>query len=242
MLCEKCGTTNEDGAKFCVGCGNVFEAESAPAPEAEVYEEAPAPAENDFLKKIMKFAVPVAAVAVVVIILAIFGVFKDPAVKTLEKFLNATVKCDGKALYTLSVDPYQEEYWIEEEIYEDKAEIIDEYKDRADDTSDYLEDEYGKNVRIKKLEIKSVEKYDKKKIKALNEYLEECDYDAYNEGKNIIQNIRVIKAKVTVKGSEDDDSNTDEYVVYKMKGKWYVGSFAGLYDKDSIKDIIKEYK
>lgn len=239
MFCEKCGAPNDDTAKVCGSCG----AELAETATPETGAPAPAPVEeSSILSKILKIAVPAGAAIVAFIILACAGIFKPAHQKVLEKYVNSMVKANAKAYCEVAINPYDMEQAFESDFtdYENKKEMIEYYQDYLDEEKEELEDEYGKNLRAK-IKIKDVKKYTRKEIKALNEYISDLDYDGY-DGNKILQDIRVVKAKITIKGSEDDESNTDEFVVYKTKGKWYCGSIVGLYDKSSIKEAIKSVK
>ena len=186
------------------------------------------------VRKFIPAIISAGAVILLVIILLASGIFKSGSLKAVEKSMKATIKGDGKAVFELTMHPYALEEAIEDEEFEDKAEAIDEYKDRAEDVRDSLEDAYGKGLRVK-VEHKKTTKYKKSDIKKINEYLEEeHDYPA-----NYISALHVVKVKATIKGREDDDSETSEVVVAKVKGKWYMGEFPGLYSKSSIKDVIK---
>ena len=253
MFRERCGQANPDEAKFCEGCGANLEPVAAP-----VVEEASAPAGasvagvtaavtgafdsavdvvkgNDKLQKIIKIAIPIVAVILVLIILAACGVFTHGSEKALKKLYKAMAKGDGKAIYNLTIDPIELEKAIDSEYndIDSKEDYIEEFKENAEEELDDLEDEFGNRLKTK-VEIKKVTKYKKKEVKELGEYLEEhYDYEAKD-----LQDIRVLKAKVTIKGSEDDDSDTDEYVVAKIKGKWYVGGVGDLYSKDRIESVL----
>lgn len=250
MFCEKCGQANPDEAKFCEGCGadlKAVEVEEVVVGEEVAVEETPAAAEetnvfddvvesvknNDLVKKIISIAVPVVAVILAVIILASLGVFTHGSERAVKKYFKAMVKGDGKAVYNLTVDPYELEKYLDNEIYDDEADAIDEYIEDAEDTVDYLEDEYGERLKVK-VEVKKVTKYDKKEVKELAEHLAE-EYD-YDDG--ALKDIRVLKVKTTIEGKDDDDSDTGEIVVAKIKGKWYVNGVGNLYSKDSIESVL----
>lgn len=244
MFCPSCGRANPDEAKFCEGCGAALAAPVAQQVEEYAAEpeytyspeyETPAPSNNNPLKLILAIAIPVVAIALVVGILFGLDVFTHKSEKAVKKAMLATLKGDGEALYEVTVDPHMLEEMLDSEYsdYDDEADVIDEFKDRAEDIRDNLEDEYGDNLKLKEFKVKKVTKYKKDEIKELAEYLEE-EYD-YDDG--ALQDVRVLKVKTTIKGSDDDESNTDEIVVTKIKGKWYVNNTA-LYSKDAIENIL----
>lgn len=188
----------------------------------------------DSVRKFIPAIIGAGAVILLVIVLLSSGIFKSGSLKAIEKSLKATIKGDGKAAFELTMHPYALEEAIEDEEYDDKAEAIEEFQDRAEDIKDGLEDTFGKGLRVK-VEHKKTTKFKKDDIKKINEYLE----DEYDYPANYISDLHVVKVKATIKGREDDDSETNEMVVAKIKGKWYVCDLPGLYSKDSIKDVIK---
>ncbi len=160
----------------------------------------------------------------------------------LKNFFNATVKGDGKAVCELTVDPYEAEYRYETGYYDydDEEEMIEYFKEDAEDNKEYLEYEYGKNLKVD-VKILETTNYDKDDIDILNEYIfDSHGYKYYDE--DVLQDICVIEAEATIKGSEDEESDIGEFVLYKMKGKWYYNSIAGLYSKYDIEDAIEYYK
>ena len=105
---------------------------------------------NDLIGKIIKIAVPVVAIGLVLAILSGIGLFTHGSEKALKKYLQASVKGDGKAVFELSVNPYELERKLEDDDYgyDNKQDIIDEYVDDYEDIRDENEDDYGKNVRL----------------------------------------------------------------------------------------------
>lgn len=244
MFCEKCGTNNDDGAKFCVGCGNVFET-AAPAPEA--FEDAPAPAPvaggGDAVSKIKKFAIPGAILVVVVLaLLALFGVFSSGAEKAAKKYLKAQYDGNAEVYCQYGLDPYREKDIIKSEYndIEDKDDIIRQQRKSLEESTDSRKKAYGDNVKAK-IKIKKVIGYSKEEIKALNKYLTKTQESVYDDD-NILQDVKVVKALVTLKGSEDFNTFTTDLVACKIKGKWYIDSVPGLYDLSDVKEMIKEYE
>lgn len=201
----------------------------------------PAPAQKFQLNKLLKFIIPAGAVLLTLIILLVAGVFKPGDKKAIEKYFNSIAKGDGKAEYEVSVNPYQLESMLSLSYYgyDTKNDVIDDYIEDAEDNLDDLEDEFGKNLKVK-IEFRKVKKYTKKEIRAINEYI----YDEYSSiyyDSNPIQDIRVYTISATISGTRDSDTDKDEMIVYKMKGKWYVNSIAGLYDTDDIEEVLDDY-
>ena len=243
MFCPNCGTNNPDDSMFCENCGSKLEAAApvveepvsggyVPPHEPAFYSE---PAKGGAAKAIVPIVAGIVAVVAVIVIVFSLGIFKHGSVKTIEKMTKATVKGDGKTMYELSVDPYMLEFMLDNDYrdYDDEQDIIDEYNDRAEDVVDELEDEYGDRLKAS-IEVKKVTKYEKDEIETLAEYL--SDQKIYDYPEDALQDVRVIKVRTTIKGSDDEDSETEEMVVCKIDGKWYVSSI--FYSKDQIENIL----
>ncbi len=242
MFCPNCGNNNPDDSKFCENCGSKLEAQAPtmeePAGDSYVPPCEPvytAPAGGSAAKSLVPVVAGIVAVIAVVAVVLSLGIFKHGSEKTLEKMLKATVKGDGKTMYELSVDPYRLEYMLDNDYmdYDDEQDVIDEYKDRAEDKLDDLEDEYGTRLKAS-VEIKKVTKYDKDDIETLAEYL--SDLKVYDYPEDALQDVRVIKCRTTIKGSEDEDSETEEIVLNKIDGKWYMSTIFG--SKEQIENIL----
>lgn len=244
MFCSKCGAKNEAGSKFCNSCGAPIETASPAANDTlgkakesvgNLLDKLPLP------KKVLKFVIPVVAVGLVLIILAIAGVFGggNSPEKTLKDYANAMVNGDGEKIFALTVDPYYLSYQLEYEYYDSKNEMLKEYKSKARGSASDLRVEFGGKPKLK-VEILDVEKYSKSDVKAVNKYLYDEYGDIYNS-KNTLQDIRVIEANLILNGPDDYEEDVEEIVVYKIKGKWYLENLRGIYDTDDIEDAIYYY-
>ena len=105
-----------------------------------------------------------------------------------------------------------------------------------------LKNTLGDNLKAK-VKIKNITKYSKSDIEAVNKYLSVVRSDNYEL--NSLQDICVVTTETTIKGSKLSDTRTDEMVVYKLNGKWYVSADAfcpaGFASKDSIGQVINTY-
>lgn len=139
-----------------------------------------------------------------------------------------------------------------EEINEkDSGEYEENFMDAVDDEYENFEDDYGKNWKIKS-EIKKTKKCGKNKTSDLDDSWEnwvdsiqddlkykkkmyddvDDDYfDAVEKEIDKLEKMKVTKAyevkvKYTIKGKEDDDSETAEIYIVKIGGKWVSASSA----------------
>ncbi len=244
MFCEKCGKENPAEAKFCEECGAVFEpvaAEEAPAESAPAQS---APTENPVQgafenvkaaiggadDKIVKIGIVAGAVAVVLILLAIFGVFKPASLKALQKFNKAGLSANAKAYYSVLWSPYSEQYsWEKDE----KDEAIEEMKENLQDAKTERKED---GIKLTFKNYKVTKKYKKSEVNKIADYVEEhWDYDV-DEYK--LQAVQVVKCTCVEKEDGDTDSDTQEAVMIKVKGKWYVDTRLSSLGKNGIKNSI----
>lgn len=256
-FCEKCGTSTAQeqiiDEATPVAEDQIVE-EVSPAAENQIVEESSPAAEEipasegyqpEYAAVEMSAApagvfkevpaiIAVAAVAIFVIILAVSGVFKHGSEKALDKYFKSIVKEDAKAYAELTADPYRLEELIDNDVYDDEEDYIDDCADYVESIHENLEDEYGDDFKID-YEIRKVTKYDKDEIEDLDEYLsDERDYPS-----GVLKDVRVLKVRVSIEGEDDDDKNTNEVVLTKIDNKWYFDSV--FYSEDQIENILDEY-
>ena len=213
MFCENCGKANPDGVKFCEGCGASLEA-AAPAA-------APAAAGNDA----KKIGIIAGAVALLIILLAIFGVFEAGSVKALKKAQKAYLNANGKAYVDVMVSPYQE---TDKDELKEKAE---EYKESFQEAKDARKDD---KIKISYSGHKVTKKYKKNEVKKIAEYL--SDNFKYDTDEYKLQAVQIVKFKVSTTEDGDKDTDTVKAVMMKVKGKWYSCPLS----EDTIKGILKK--
>lgn len=195
-FCMQCGAQIDDNAEICSSCGSA-QANSTNGDTTTA------------LNSSKKSNVPIiAAVAVVVVVLLLIlkvlfgGSYKDP----IDNMCKAMETGKGKYLYKCMPKAL-----IEEE-YDDmkKSEIIDELDDSAEMLQEYLEDEYGDDVKIS-YKVLDKEKVDKDDLEDI-----EDDYD-FKVSKGYEVDI-----KLTIKGDDEKDTEKTSISVYKVKGNWCV--------------------
>ncbi len=226
MFCEKCGKENPAEAKFCEGCGATLEGTPAAGGAQAVFENVKA-AVGGADQKVVKIGIIAAAVAVVLILLAIFGAFKPGSVKALTKAHKGYLNANAKAYFAVQWSPYTEAYeWEKDE----KNEVIEETQEELKDAKAERKDE---KVKITFKNYKVSKKYKKSEVNKIADYMEEnWDYDVDSHK---LQAVQVVKYTEVVKEDGDTDSDTEEVVMIKVKGKWYVEN---RLSKDFIKNSI----
>ena len=238
MLCNNCGTENLDGARFCVGCGAELGAAPVyqePAYQEPVYQEAPqefyAPQEDAFapeapkenkLKKLLPMIIGGAAAIVLIVVLCVVflgGGYKKP-LDNYMKILN------GKGSEATIEACMPKEFWeeAEDELDVTPGDLYDQLDENYDDLIEELEEEFGDNIKFS-YKVTDKDELSKKKLDDLK--------DTYKEiglSKKDITKAYKLEVELTIKGSDDTDSEDLDVVVFKYKGKWYVdiSSLGGL--------------
>ena len=167
-------------------------------------------------------------------------VAKD-AVDLVKKFYTAKVNGDAEGCFELSADPVTRIMNIERGYYEDKEEAIEKIEEDLEEVKDYLEDEYGANIKISFKDMKENKKYVKDDVVLLGSSLQEV-YGEYGFAKEKLTDVVVVKGKIIFQGDDDKDDEKTEVVVIKYDGKWYMNSFPELSDKDAIRTVLKQEK
>lgn len=214
QFCTNCGAQMDDNATVCGNCGTALS-----APTGGVNANAAVNAVKDIKKKVpMKLVAPIAGgvVALILLIVIISAIASGSGVKgTIKDSFKAYVKGDAKKF----VDCIY--LFGDKEIKEDFIEEID---DGKEDVIEGLEDEYGKNVKVKKVEIKDEDdiKKDGKKFDEYVEYLESfADSEDVDFKTKDIKAIKVVDFNVTVEGKDDEETLKYKDIVFvKTSDGW----------------------
>ncbi len=245
-ICKKCGLSVDVDAKFCTQCGsNEFVTDEAPAQEAPQQE---APQENYYVpaqeaKKfdfagLLKNKTLIGAVAgaLVVVILAIifipmiFSGYK----KAIDNYLDVSFKGQLKKIEKLAPKEYWEYLEDEEEI--DLDEIIDELEEEWEGQEELLEDTYGKRVKAT-YKVTKKKEVSKKVLKGIAEAIE----DEYDIDSKKVKKVYELKVKLTVKGSEDEDTDTSKLNVAKIGGSWYIINYYESGDEYNVSFVADSF-
>ncbi len=216
MFCENCGKENLAGAAFCEGCGSTLE-------NAQTGNTG----ENDTVKKIVIIA---GIIAVIIILLAIFGAFTPGSLKALKKCNNGYLKANGKAVWAVEISPFDDEWEMDKE---EKKEAIEEMEEELKEEKEEWKDE---GIKYSFKNYKVSKKYKKNEVKKISEHLEEnmgYDMDEYK-----LQAVHIVKYTRVKKEDGDKETDTVKEVMMKIKGKWYLAPLS----EDTIKGILKANK
>lgn len=213
QFCTNCGAQMDDNATVCGNCGTALA-----APAGGVNANAAVNAVNDIKKKVpTKLIAPIAGgvVALILLIVIISAVASNSGVKgTIKDYYNGRAKGDFKkaanSLYLFN----------DKDLIDDQIDLMEDMKE---DILDYYEDEFGKNAKVKKVEIVKEKKLDKdsNKYEEFIEYLEnKADFYDVDFKEKDIKAVKIVDFKVTIAGKDDEDTNKykDVYFVKTSDG------------------------
>ncbi len=214
MFCGKCGTKNADDATFCTGCGAKLNGMQVTKRDISV-----AVNTNDKNRKVGIIVVGVIAVIVIGLIIALFGGRSYKS--TVNKFVNASMEADAKAIVSLIPDKVID-YIMDEEEYEDEDEMLDDLEEELRNQIDYIERYFGEDWKVSH-EILSVEEVTGDDLDDLKDDYEDMDIK--------VSAAKTVEVQLTVKAGETESSNSMDVSVIKVGRSWYL-------DMESMGDIF----
>lgn len=217
-FCGNCGAASDDNANICGNCGAPFAASKSGA--GNILSKIPGVSnininseQKDLITKIAKIAVPAIAglVAVLVLIFAII-VPNTGARGAVKKYFKAIVKEDVKAYIELMPEINKVNYEENESMN-----LEDDIEDYLKEEKDYLEDEYGKNVKIK-IKVTEVDELSNKRKDAIEEEYERTEGVSKGDFEDAVE----VEFDITIKGKDDKDEGDGKVIVIKEEGKWKI--------------------
>lgn len=136
----------------------------------------------------------------------------------IKNYFNGMVEGDVEKY--LSV--YPEFMKMEDSIDEDDMEYMKEM----------LEDEYGEKLKVS-YKVAEEEKIEKEELEYVEKYIEA----RYDEEVKVIDGYYV-KVKATIKGEEDEETDTSEMYIYKIDGEWKYFTIS----PDTAKTYVEEFE
>lgn len=216
-FCENCGAEMADDEVVCKHCGPQAEP-VANDPVVENTSNATSSANSNNTKNIAIIA-GIAAV-VIILVIVIFSIFGKGWKKPIDNYFKGMEK--GK------VETYLKAY----PEFMDMDENIDE--EYMEDMLDEFEDEYGEKIKIS-YEVTKKEKIEKDDLKDVQEYIKE----RYEEDVKVSKGYE-LKVKATIKGKDDEDTDSQKMYVYKIDGKWKYFSASPDTAKDYLDNLEDE--
>lgn len=239
-FCTTCGAQLDDGATFCTSCGAAQQEQPKQAEKTGSAGDAVKNTFNDIKDKVNVDAVKdslsmenikglktnpnkntlialgcIAVVAILVIILIFTLIFGGKYKKPISNMLDGIEKTDA-ATYMKSVPKCQLDYIEETYIddYEQYDSLEEYYEEMLDSSLEYLEEEYGNDVKLS-YNVEKKTKLSDSKLKDIRDELE----DNYDADVKVTKGYKV-KVEMTIKGDDDDDEDTTTLTVAKVDGDW----------------------
>ncbi|MBQ5319805.1 MAG: hypothetical protein J6K17_11985 [Oscillospiraceae bacterium] len=203
---------------FCRFCGNeVAEGETCACRAKS----------NGAGSKTVIIAAAAAVVVIALIVILIVSIGGSGYKKVLSDYETAIMEADAEAWYrTGFTDDMMETY--EEYIdcyYDDSDEFWDEESEELEELLEGLEDEFGKNIKIK-ISVADKEALDEDDIEEIEDEYKDADY------KIKIEKAYELECNVLVKGKDDSDDDDVDVIVFKTKDEgWKL-------HLDSIEEIM----
>lgn len=253
-FCTTCGATLDDSATFCTNCGTPQQPSAAPVGGAVSGGATPAAnaaagvknafanvKENikpkeiidsmtlDNIKNITKnpnkntiIGLSVCGgVFIILLVIILVLIFGSPYKKALNNFFDAMEDCNGKKYISATMCDFMKE--DAEDDLDDDYDSLEEYWDeKLEKWKDDAEEEYGDNLKYS-YKVKKAKKLSDSKLKSAQKSYKKR-YDLDSDEVKVTKGYEV-KCKVTVKGSDDDDTNTVTYYVLKVNGDWIVEDY-----------------
>lgn len=246
FFCEKCGNQLSDGQKFCTQCGTpVTPAEpvapAQPEPVAPVQPEpvqqpmyqsapvaAPAPAAKpnkvkEFIaaakQNPKKLILPVVILVALIAALVVFVILPNTNYKQcIDDTLAVLFEGETGKLGDLAPDAFWDYY---EERYEmSLKDLKNQLKDYREEMDEEFAEDYGKNWKVSYKVLEEEEMKSRKLGKLADALEEQFDIDA----KDVTKGYEV-EIELTIKGSEDKDSNEMSIACLQIDGKWYACTY-----------------
>ncbi len=225
-FCSNCGEKINDEEKICPSCGTPVEEEGGK-------KESPKFSFSDLIQY-AKTHIPVvagiaAAVILVVVLIAVFsGGGPESVAEDYVKSLLNPQKADSYMLINTETrfKNNAEDQDLElNEFLEDSYDVesMKEYwKEQEEDMLDALEDECGKNPKVKIQRVKDADEYTSKEMKEFTEEWEE-DLDEYEIDVADIKTVVDVEIKFRAEGKDDHtDYTTMTLTLVKYKGDWKI--------------------
>lgn len=225
MYCTNCGAKNEDGAKFCVKCGEKLN-NSSLGRKIEVtektpyFEQAVGKKSKEVHKKIK--IIPVVILLILVVAVVIFPKFimsGQAEKKIIKEFMEAEMTGDAEKIIDI----------LPEEILEiakteggmSRNELAEEMRKQFDSVIGTLESTYGEDWKYS-YKINSIKKLSQEDMEDIKDM-----YSDDLEMKLDISEAKTAKVEVNVRGDNLDNTLTLDVNLLKIKNKWYL-DFASL--------------
>ena len=218
-FCQNCGKEMNDADLVCSACGT---ADAAPAASANNPVAGAVGKVNDYVSKAKANPRLLAIIGGGVVLLLIVGILLSvllggsPRMSVINRMID--VQFNGKLEQIKDMAPKAYWDWYEDENDMSIDEYIEELEDNEylDQVKESLEDMYGDNIRISAKLVKE-KQLSEKKLNDIRDGLK----DNYDIAKKSVTEAWEIEVEMSIRGSEDEETDEVEYIVAKIDGGWY---------------------
>lgn len=215
-FCENCGAEMNDNDTVCQYCTPTAEETPINNVESTVENSNTTNTANTKSGNGKNIAIVGGIVAAIIVIaIIIFSIFGNGYKKPIDNYFKGMEK--GNAETYLKAFPE----------FMDMDKNIDE--DYMEEMLDNLEDEYGEKIKVS-YKITKKEKIKKDDLENVAKYIDE----KYDEDVKVSAGYEV-KVKATIKGKDDEDTDSQKMYVYKIDGKWKYMSISPETAKKALK-------
>lgn len=200
MICENCGTLNEDSAQWCAGCGVTLQATAS--------EQTPVAPTPKKARKRLVFMIGGAVLSAALALLLIFGI-RTPE-STVNKALEAVENGDAKAIMRLL--PKQVKKELERQL-QDNEDLI------MPDLQEYLQIKLDKILRENNIDLQILEEPEDFRQEVVEFYKDEYR-DSYGVEIDSIKDCQIVVDCPTSDGLLHGTIMVLRVV--KINGNWYI--------------------
>lgn len=192
MLCKKCGTENQDGAKYCSKCGKALN-------------------EKSTAKKNREKGIVLALCVIVAVVLLVYTLGGRSYKKTIDTFVTSQFAVDAQSIVELLPEKVLDKE-LEETGYS-KTELVEETNDSLKKQVDYIDQYLGDDWKLsyKMTNVEDVTGDDLNDLKS--------NYEDINVK---VSAAKTVEVEFTLKGDETEISNSLEVSVIKVDRSWYL--------------------
>ncbi len=225
-FCGNCGTQLDDNAAVCTNCGasvSLVASKNNSGTPAENVISTIKEKSGPFVEKLKSdkkflFTVLGGVVAAILVLVLLFSLLFGGGYK---RAVNNYIDAEYYGSFKSAVKCMPDEFWeyMEDEMNMDMDDLEDDFEESFEYREDELKDEYGKNYKVK-YKITDKDELDDDDLDEIKDNLKEMGIK-----KKDVKKAMEVELELTIKGSEDKDTDDITLNLVKIGSKWYVFEF-----------------
>lgn len=231
-FCVNCGTQLPEEANACPSCNTAVEpskVEKAKKADNALIAKVKAAfkkGHDAVAAKMKSFGIPMKAVyvalAALLVLIVVVSLFANAYKAPIKRLID--IEYYGKVQKIEKMIPNEYLEYLEEERERDIDDIIDDAKEEWESTQESLEDQYGDNYKVS-YKILYKGKLSKDELEDVRDSLK----DRYDISKSSVKQAYEMYVKITIKGSEDEQTTKGIFYSVNIDGSWYLVSQYGSF-------------